>query len=78
MTYDGDRIKALLNEGVRDKVYPGAVWAIGDANGIHAQGTAEDPVPGCELAHEALLRHWPETREAVAEVHARQAADRRI
>jgi CubicO group peptidase (beta-lactamase class C family) len=39
MTYDIDRIKALLDEGVRDKVYPGAVWAVGDANGIRAQGT---------------------------------------
>ncbi|ELS54879.1 putative esterase [Streptomyces viridochromogenes Tue57] len=25
MTYDGDRIKALLDEVVSDKVYPGAV-----------------------------------------------------
>ena len=40
MTYDIDRIEALLDEGVRDKVYPGAVWAVGDATGIHAQGTA--------------------------------------
>ncbi|TGN81302.1 class A beta-lactamase-related serine hydrolase [Streptomyces bauhiniae] len=39
MTYDIERIEALLDEGVRDKVYPGAVWAIGDANGIRAQGT---------------------------------------
>ncbi|MFK4544654.1 CubicO group peptidase (beta-lactamase class C family) [Streptomyces tendae] len=38
MTYDSDRIEALLDEGVRDKVYPGAVWAIGDATGIHVQG----------------------------------------
>ncbi|GHK02589.1 esterase [Streptomyces sp. Y2F8-2] len=39
MTYDRDRIKALLDEGVRDKVYPGAVWAVGDATGTLAQGT---------------------------------------
>ncbi|MEW2622144.1 serine hydrolase domain-containing protein [Streptomyces sp. NPDC048106] len=39
MTYDRDRIEALLDEGVRDKVYPGAVWAIGDATGTLAQGT---------------------------------------
>ncbi|MFF4793621.1 serine hydrolase domain-containing protein [Streptomyces sp. NPDC001276] len=39
MTYDSDRIEALLDEGVRDKVYPGAVWAVGDATGILAQGT---------------------------------------
>ncbi|MHB9861053.1 serine hydrolase domain-containing protein [Streptomyces sp. YIM S03343] len=38
MTYDSDRIEALLNEGVRDKVYPGAVWAVGDATGIRVQG----------------------------------------
>ncbi|MFE7213818.1 serine hydrolase domain-containing protein [Streptomyces sp. NPDC001212] len=40
MTYDIDRIEALLDEGVRDKVYPGAVWAVGDVNGIRAQGIA--------------------------------------
>ncbi|GAA2295436.1 hypothetical protein Scani_17700 [Streptomyces caniferus] len=34
-----DRIEALLNEGVRDKVYPGAVWAVGDSGGIRASGT---------------------------------------
>lgn len=39
MTYRTDRIEALLDEGVRDKVYPGAVWAVGDASGIRAQGT---------------------------------------
>ncbi|MER8032062.1 serine hydrolase domain-containing protein [Streptomyces bauhiniae] len=39
MTYDIERIEALLDEGVRDKVYPGAVWAVGDAHGIRAQGT---------------------------------------
>ncbi|MFB7779663.1 serine hydrolase domain-containing protein [Streptomyces bauhiniae] len=40
MTYDIDRIEALLDEGVRDKVYPGAVWAVGDATRTRAQGTA--------------------------------------
>lgn len=38
MTYDSDHIETLLDEGVRDKVYPGAVWAVGDATGIRAQG----------------------------------------
>ncbi|WP_073949324.1 serine hydrolase domain-containing protein [Streptomyces kebangsaanensis] len=38
MTYDSDRIEALLDEGVRAKVYPGAVWAVGDANGTRIQG----------------------------------------
>ncbi|MFJ4576340.1 serine hydrolase domain-containing protein [Streptomyces sp. NPDC088846] len=40
MTYRTDRIEQLLNEGVRDKVYPGAVWAVGDARGTHTQGFA--------------------------------------
>ncbi|MFF3154796.1 serine hydrolase domain-containing protein [Streptomyces sp. NPDC057910] len=40
MTYRTDRIEQLLGEGVRDKVYPGAVWAVGDAAGIGASGTA--------------------------------------
>lgn len=38
MTYAIDRIEALLDEGVRDKVYPGAVWAVGTAGGVHASG----------------------------------------
>ncbi|MBQ0828852.1 serine hydrolase domain-containing protein [Streptomyces tagetis] len=38
MTYDSDRIEALLDGGVRDKVYPGAVWAVGDTAGIRVQG----------------------------------------
>ncbi|GAB7036069.1 serine hydrolase domain-containing protein [Streptomyces sp. NPDC021749] len=33
-----DRIEALLDEGVRDKVYPGAVWAVGDSAGVRASG----------------------------------------
>ncbi|MEV5534997.1 serine hydrolase domain-containing protein [Streptomyces prunicolor] len=39
MTYRTDRIEQLLSEGVRDKVYPGAVWAVGDAAGTHVHGT---------------------------------------
>ncbi|MEU2871585.1 serine hydrolase domain-containing protein [Streptomyces olivoreticuli] len=35
-----DRIKQLVADGVRDKVYPGAVWAIGDAASMKAGGTA--------------------------------------
>ncbi|MGV9881695.1 serine hydrolase domain-containing protein [Streptomyces sp. NPDC003006] len=40
-----DHIEQLLAEGVRNKVYPGAVWAVGDAAGIQAQGAtgALDP-----------------------------------
>ncbi|MFD8810808.1 serine hydrolase domain-containing protein [Streptomyces sp. NPDC059627] len=37
---DTDRIHQLLHAGVRDKVYPGAVWAIGDNQDTHASGTA--------------------------------------
>ncbi|MGW2836844.1 serine hydrolase domain-containing protein [Streptomyces sp. NPDC001493] len=33
-----DRIRALLDEGVRNKVYPGAVWAVGDSTGTLASG----------------------------------------
>ncbi|ANZ18076.1 Beta-lactamase [Streptomyces noursei ATCC 11455] len=35
-----DRIKQLVADGVRDKVYPGAVWAIGNAAGMQDAGTA--------------------------------------
>lgn len=33
------RIEDLLQTGVREEVYPGAVWAVGDADGIRASGT---------------------------------------
>ncbi|SFF70641.1 CubicO group peptidase, beta-lactamase class C family [Actinacidiphila alni] len=38
MTLDTGRIHQLLDDGVRDKVYPGAVWAVGDPNGTTASG----------------------------------------
>ncbi|MFG3117900.1 serine hydrolase domain-containing protein [Streptomyces sp. NPDC048197] len=38
MTLDIDSIDKLLHNGVRDNVYPGAVWAIGDAIGTKANG----------------------------------------
>ncbi|QHC26263.1 serine hydrolase domain-containing protein [Streptomyces sp. GS7] len=38
MTLDIDSIDKLLHNGVRDNVYPGAVWAIGDATGTQANG----------------------------------------
>jgi len=38
MKYATNHIEALLDEGVRDKVYPGAVWAVGDSTGIRASG----------------------------------------
>ncbi|MEV5896698.1 serine hydrolase domain-containing protein [Nonomuraea fuscirosea] len=39
MAPEPDRIERLLCEGVRDKVYPGAVWAVGDADGIQLSGS---------------------------------------
>ncbi len=53
MTYATDRIEALLDEGVRDKVYPGAVWAVGDAARVRASGTTGvlDPdEPGAKIS----------------------------
>ncbi|MEV1009841.1 serine hydrolase domain-containing protein [Streptomyces sp. NPDC049881] len=38
MTPSTDRIHHLLDDGVRDQVYPGAVWAVGDAAGTRADG----------------------------------------
>ncbi|MCM1967995.1 serine hydrolase [Streptomyces sp. G1] len=38
MTHTTDRIEDLLQTGVRDKVYPGAVWAVGNTDGIEASG----------------------------------------
>ncbi|KOV19182.1 serine hydrolase domain-containing protein [Streptomyces sp. XY152] len=38
MTLDIPRIEQLLQDGVRDRVYPGAVWAVGDASGTTASG----------------------------------------
>ncbi|MEW1695131.1 serine hydrolase domain-containing protein [Streptomyces sp. NPDC091278] len=38
MTLDIPRIEQLLQDGVRDRVYPGAVWAVGNATGTTASG----------------------------------------
>ncbi|KOG36592.1 MULTISPECIES: serine hydrolase domain-containing protein [Streptomyces] len=38
MTLDIPRIEQLLQDGVRDRVYPGAVWAVGDAASTTASG----------------------------------------
>ncbi|WP_086826233.1 serine hydrolase [Streptomyces sp. NRRL B-24572] len=38
MTLDIPRIEQLLQDGVHDRVYPGAVWAVGDAEGTTASG----------------------------------------
>lgn len=39
MSATSDRIEQLLLEGVDQKIYPGAVWALGDADGTHHSGT---------------------------------------
>ncbi len=38
MTLDIPRIEQLLQDGVRDRVYPGAAWAVGNAEGTTASG----------------------------------------
>jgi CubicO group peptidase (beta-lactamase class C family) len=58
MTYRTDRIEALLDEGVRNKVYPGAVWAVGDAAGIRASGVTGvlDPdEPGAKMRPDTVF-----------------------
>ncbi|MGW7243555.1 hypothetical protein [Streptomyces sp. NPDC054804] len=42
---DIDRIRRFLGEGVRDKVHPGAVWAVGDRSGSMALGIPGVPDP---------------------------------
>ncbi|MGC0416318.1 serine hydrolase domain-containing protein [Embleya sp. AB8] len=39
MTPGTDDIEQLLTTGLRDRIYPGAVWAVGDAGATHATGT---------------------------------------
>ena len=39
MTPSTDRIRLLLDEGARNRVYPGAVWAYGTPDGVTDQGT---------------------------------------
>ncbi len=53
-----DRIKQLVADGVRGKVYPGAVWAVGDAAGMRAGGTAGvlDPAePGAPMRPDTVF-----------------------
>ncbi|MFD4506439.1 serine hydrolase domain-containing protein [Streptomyces sp. NPDC058457] len=42
---DIDRIRHAVGEGARDKVYPGAVWAVGDRSGNMTFGTQGVPDP---------------------------------
>ncbi|MBY8864186.1 serine hydrolase domain-containing protein [Streptomyces sennicomposti] len=46
MTLDIPRIEQLLQDGVRDRVYPGAVWAVGNASGTTASGAVGLLDPG--------------------------------
>ncbi|MDJ0340433.1 serine hydrolase domain-containing protein [Streptomyces sp. H10-C2] len=58
MTHQPDRIEQLLHEGVRDKVYPGAVWAVGDADGTRISGTTGvlDPdEPGLPMRRDTVF-----------------------
>ncbi|WP_037906055.1 serine hydrolase domain-containing protein [Actinacidiphila yeochonensis] len=45
MTPSSDGIRQLLEDGVRDKVYPGAVWGLGTADGALAGGAVGCPDP---------------------------------
>ncbi|MFF9840356.1 serine hydrolase domain-containing protein [Streptomyces sp. NPDC020422] len=38
MTFGTSRIERLLRDGVRSRAFPGAVWAVGDADGTVASG----------------------------------------
>lgn len=58
MTLDTDRIDKLLLDGVRDMVYPGAVWAVGDAHTTQASGAVGllDPAqPDQPMRHDTLF-----------------------
>ncbi|MCW8382360.1 serine hydrolase domain-containing protein [Streptomyces justiciae] len=55
---DTDGIHQFLTDGVRDKVYPGAVWAVGDSHGITAAGATGvlDPErPGELMQHDTVF-----------------------
>ncbi|GAA4588017.1 serine hydrolase domain-containing protein [Planotetraspora phitsanulokensis] len=43
--YDVDPIRRLLEEGVRRRTCPGAVWAVGDADGMYDFGAVGVPDP---------------------------------
>ncbi|TMR98392.1 serine hydrolase domain-containing protein [Nonomuraea basaltis] len=60
MTPHWDRIEHLLQQGVQQKVYPGAVWAIGDADGIRTTGS-------CGLLDPRNADH-PMTRDTVSDI----------
>lgn len=53
----GDRIEDLLTGGVRDRAYPGAVWAFGDAAGTLASGAVGslDANPGDAMSANTIF-----------------------
>ncbi|GGW53428.1 esterase [Streptomyces lucensis JCM 4490] len=54
---DIDRIRQLVDEGVRAKVYPGAVWAVGDRTNmvIGTPGLMEPDRPGEPMRHDTVF-----------------------
>ncbi|MEU5869703.1 serine hydrolase domain-containing protein [Nonomuraea sp. NPDC047529] len=60
MTPDPDRIENLLQQGVDQEVYPGAVWAVGDGEGTQITGS-------CGLLDPRDLDH-PMTQDTVFDV----------
>lgn len=55
---DIDRIRQLVEGGVRDKIYPGAVWAIGDRTGnmvIGAPGVLDPERPDEPMRHDTVF-----------------------
>ncbi|MER6273422.1 serine hydrolase domain-containing protein [Streptomyces sp900105755] len=54
---DIDRIRELVGEGVRDKVYPGAVWAVGDRSNmvIGTPGVLDPDRPDEPMRHDTVF-----------------------
>ncbi|MER5793872.1 serine hydrolase domain-containing protein [Streptomyces sp. NPDC001980] len=54
---DIDRIRRLVGEGVRDKVYPGAVWAVGDRSNmaIGTPGVLDPDRPDEPMRHDTVF-----------------------
>ncbi|WP_406674824.1 serine hydrolase domain-containing protein [Nonomuraea sp. N2-4H] len=53
-----DPIIRLLERGVREQVFPGAVWAVGDASGVlgwGARGLADPADPGSAMRRETIF-----------------------
>ncbi|GAA3251200.1 serine hydrolase domain-containing protein [Nonomuraea helvata] len=53
-----ESITELLDRGVRERVFPGAVWAIGDRDGVREWGTcgvADPAVPGSLMRRDTIF-----------------------